>query len=81
MLNGPAPPYQRINASHRKRPEPNCTQSILTIGSPQSTERDTLKFAEIQDLVALGGGFVWSSANFHSELARVVNHGQQSQNQ
>ncbi|KAM3177896.1 hypothetical protein ACTXT7_003626 [Hymenolepis weldensis] len=76
ILNGPAPPYQRINASHRKRLENNPTHSVLTVSSTLLTEGgsgksgggETLKFAEIQDLVTLAGGFVWSSATFQSEL-------------
>ncbi|VDO06042.1 unnamed protein product [Rodentolepis nana] len=82
MLNGPAPPYQRINASHRKRSENNSTHSTLTISNNFLTEDgsgedgggggETLKFAEVQDLVTLAGGFVWSSAAFQSGLVRAT---------
>ncbi|VUZ47992.1 unnamed protein product, partial [Hymenolepis diminuta] len=90
ILNGPAPPYQRINASHRKRLENNPTHSVLTVSSTLLTEGgsgksgggETLKFAEVQDLVTLAGGFVWSSATFQSELVRATSRSQQSsQNQ
>ncbi|KAM7541803.1 hypothetical protein Aperf_G00000005860 [Anoplocephala perfoliata] len=94
VLNGPAPPYQRINASHRRRSESTPTHSILTVSTalvdgveaaPNDGENETLKFAEVQDLATLAGGFVWSSATFLSELIRTTSQGlrnrQKSQNQ
>lgn len=96
VLNGPAPPYQRINASHRRRSESTPTHSILTVSTalvdgaeaaPNDgvADTETLKFAEVQDLATLAGGFVWSSATFLSELIRatsqVLQNQQRSQNQ